>query len=224
VFKQVVIASVIGCVGLGSAQCAHAQRYDDNRPASVSWHIAGGYSAPTGPISDYLQGGYAVTGGFTLAPRGNPVSLRGDFSFSSHNATNNFLNYGAQTIGVQVDSGTGQFTSFSLGPQLTIPLAGRSSVYGFAQIGVYRSSLQLTQTALFAGDYCNAYFGFCDVGVFPGDILVYDDTRTRFGWNVGLGYEFPRWFGRAYYLEASYHRLEGAQRIEYVPITIGVRF
>lgn len=222
--KQAVMAGVIGCVWIGTATLAHAERYDDVRPATVSWHLAGGYSAPTGPISDYLQGGYVITGGFTAAPAGNPVALRGDFSFSSHNATNNFLDFGAQTTGVQVDSGTGQFSSFSLGPQISIPLPGRASLYGFAQVGVYRSSLQLTQTALFAGDYCDPYFGFCDIGVVPGDSLVYDDTRTRFGWNVGVGYELPRWFGRSYYIEASYHRLEGQQRIEYVPITIGIKF
>jgi hypothetical protein len=222
-FKQAMMAIAIGCVGLGGARVAEAQSYE-YQPAEVHWHIAGGYSAPTGQISNYLQGGYMLNGGFTISPLGSPLGVRGDFRFSSHDATNNFLSYGTQVTGVQVDSGTGQFSSFSLGPQLTLPLAGRAALYGFAQVGVYRSSLQLTQTAQFSGTYCDPYFGYCDVGVFPGDVLVYDDTRTKFGWDVGVGFQFPRWFGHSYFLEASYHRLEGGQPIEYVPIVLGIRF
>jgi len=213
----------IATIGLGTAQVASAQYAGDYEPR-VSWHIGAGYSAPTGQISDYLQGGYVIDGGFTVGTRGDPLSLRGDFSFSSHNATNNFLNYGTNVTGVQVDSGDGQFASFSLGPQLKFPLIGRSSIYFYGQIGAYRSSLQLRQTALAGGNYCDYYFGFCYSGLYAGEDVVYDDTRTHFGWNLGLGFESPRYYNHSYYLEASYHRLEGGQKIEYVPIVFGMRF
>lgn len=220
---RIIVALAFGCLGFVVGPAASADM-NEGPESSIHWHVAGGYSAPTGPISDYLQGGYVMSGGFTYARDGGPLSLRGDLSFSTHGATNNFLDYGTAVTGVQVDSGTGEFFSFSLGPSYSVPFIGTSRAYGFAQVGIYHSSLQLTQTALFQGDYCDPYFGYCDFGVFPGDNLVYDDSRTRFGWNAGIGIEFPRYFGGAYFIEASYHRLTGPQPIEYVPIEFGIRF
>jgi len=220
---RTLLMLLIGGMACAAAPLASAQMGDGPAP-NVHWHVAGGYSAVTGQMSDYLQGGYVLSGGFTYGMDGSPFGLRGDVSISEHNATNSFLAYGSLVSGVQVDSGSGQFFSFSLGPSYTVPFIGRTSAYGFAQVGIYRSSLQLSQTVLFQGDYCDPYFGYCDYGVYPGDNLVYDDSRTRFGWNVGIGVEFPRYFSGAWFVEASYHRLTGQQPITYVPIEIGIRF
>ena len=57
-----------------------------------------------------------------------------------------------------------------------------------------------------------------------GQNLVYDQTRTRFGGNVGLGVDFPRRYGPSYFIEASYHRVFGPQRMDFVPIEVGMRF
>lgn len=210
---------------LAAMLAATAARADSEEPLSpISWHVAGGYSAPSGPISRYLQGGYIFSGGLTYSPAGGPLGLRADLNFSTHTATNRFLDYGAMVTGVQVDSGTGQFASVSLGPSYKVPLTAKTAAYGFAQIGAYYSSLQLTQTTLFQGDYCDPYFGYCYFGVFPGDNLVYDDTRTRFGWNAGLGLQLASANGYSYFVEVTYHRLSGPQSIEYVPIEFGLRF
>jgi hypothetical protein len=219
---------VVAAAGFGAAGVAPAQAYgayDDyygSRP--VTFQIGAGYSAPTGPIYNYLQGGYVFSGGFTFAPNASRLGLRGDLVYSGHDATNNFLAYGTAVTGVQVDSGTGQFFSFTLGPQYKVPFIGRSRAYAFAQVGGVYSSLRLTQTALFQGTFCDPFLGFCNFGVFPGDVLVYDDTRTRLGYDAGLGIEFPTWFGTTYFIEASYHRIAGSQSIAYVPIEIGLRF
>jgi|SRR5579863_10508008 len=222
---RLLSALTIGGLGLVTAEEAAADSGGAYGASPVSWQISGGFSSPVGQISDYLQGGWIFSGGFTYTPRGSALGLRGDLSFSSHNATNNFLAYGTQVTGVQVDSGSGQFVSFSLGPTYSVPFIGRTRAYGFAQVGVYYSDLQLSQTVLFAGEFCDPYFGFCDFGVFPGDNVVYEDTRTRFGWNAGLGVEFASgYFGNHFFIEASYHRLSGPQPIEYVPIEFGIRF
>jgi hypothetical protein len=221
---RMIAGLAVGCMTLAISQAALADSSARRSVGPVTWHVAGGYSEPTGQISDYLQGGWVASGGFTYAPNGNPLGLRGDVSYSSHNATNNFLDYGTLVSGIQVDSGTGQFFSFSLGPSYTVPFIGRSHLYGFAQLGVYHSSLQLTQRLLFSGYFCDPYFGFCQPGVTAGDDVVYDDSRTRVGWNVGIGIEVPSYFGPAYYIEAAYHRLGGDQAIEYIPIQFGIRF
>ena len=220
---RVLSGLLIGCLTAALSQQARAESY--SRPAApLTWHLAGGYSAPSGQISDYLQGGWAFNGGFTYTPNGSPLGLRGDVGYSAHNATNKFLDYGAAVNNVQVDSGTGTFFSVSLGPSYTVPFIGRSHLYGFAQIGLYRSSLQLTQTVLFAGNFCDPYFGFCESGLAVGDVVVYDDSRNRFGWNAGVGVMIQTRFGTTYFMEAGYHRLLGSQSLQYIPIEFGIRF
>ena len=55
--------------------------------------------------------------------------------------------------------------------------------------------------------------------------MVYEDSRTRLGWNAGLGVEFaPGYLGNRHFIEASYQRLSGPQPIEYIPIEFGIRF
>lgn len=222
--KRELAGLAIVWVPLAISQIALADSSAGRSAGPITWHVSGGYSIPTGQISDYLQGGWVLSGGFTYAPNGNPLGLRGDVSFGSHSATNNFLDYGTLVSGIQVDSGTGQFFSFSLGPSYTVPFIGRSHLYGFAQVGLYHSSLQLTQTVLFSGYYCDPYFGFCQPGVTAGDSVVYDDSRTRLGWNAGIGLDFRSYFGPSYFVQAGYHRLGGAQKIEYIPIEFGIRF
>ena len=84
-----------------------------------------------------------VNCGFTYTPSRNGRGIRGDVRFSSHNATNRFLDYVTAASGIQVISGTGQFFSFSLGPSYAVPFIGRSNPIGFAQVGLYRSTLRL---------------------------------------------------------------------------------
>ena len=222
--KHVISALAIGCVTFAISLDALADSRAGRDAPAVTWHVAGGYSEPTGQITDYLQGGGVISGGFTYAPNGTPLGLRGDISLSSYGATNKFLDYGTLMSGIQVDSGSGQFFAFSLGPSYTVPFIGRSHLYGFAQLGVYHSSLQLTQTVLFSGYYCDPYFGFCDAAVTAGDNVVYDNSRTRLGWNVGIGVDFPTYFGHTYFVETGYHRLGGSQKVEYIPIEFGIRF
>jgi hypothetical protein len=222
--KRVITGLSIAGMTLIACQAASADSGYGRYAGPVRWHVEGGYSEPSGQISDYLQGGYVVSGGFTYAPDRGPLALRADISLSAHNATNSFIDYGTMVSGLQVDSGTGRFFSFSLGPSYSLPFVGRSHLYGFAQAGIYRSSLQLTQTAFFSGTYCDPFFAFCQGAVNAGDAIVYEDRQTRFGWNAGLGLDFGGRFGPTYFIEASYHRLEGSQPIEYVPIEFGVRF
>jgi len=222
--RRTLAALLIGSLGSALTPAAWAGPGASFDPGALSWHVSGGFSSTTGQISDYLQGGWIFSGGFTYTPAGRALGLRGDLGFSSYNATNRFLDYGTQVSGVQVDSGSGQFVSLSLGPTYSVPFIGRSRAYGFAQLGVYYSDLQLSQTFLFAGNFCDPYFGFCDFGVFPGDNVVYEDTRTRFGWNAGVGVEFPTYYGTRYFVEASYHRIGGSQPVEFIPIQFGIRF
>jgi opacity protein-like surface antigen len=217
--KRTLAGVVLGCsaaVSCGSALAAPP-------PGPVTWQLAAGFSEPTGQISNYLQGGWALDGTLLYAPSLGRLALRADLGYSNYNASQRFLAYGALLNGVEVDSGYGNFFSLSVGPQYSVPFVRGSHLYGFAQLALLYTDLQLTQSVLFAGPYCDPFFGFCDGFVGVGDAVVYDDSRTRLGWDAGIGIDFPVYYA-TYFLEVGYHRTGGSQPVSYVPITFGFRF
>jgi len=190
----------------------------------LHWDVMGGYSAPVGSTSDYLQGGYLFSGGFSVAPsRNSPLDFRFDFSYSQHNATNNLLNIGQESTSAEVDDGTGSFWSGTGNIVYKVPLMYGVHAYGIAGVGVYHERVELTQYDPFGGYfYCDPFSEFCDVS--GGNAVVAASGVTKFGWNAGLGVEFAPPYGQAWFIEARYHRISTDAPIQYVPITIGYRF
>lgn len=184
----------------------------------------GGYSETLGATRDYLQGGYLFGGGFSITPsRYAPLDVRFDFSYSAHQATNNLLDLGQQAANTQVDNGTGSFWSGTGNLVYHVPLAYGVRAYGIAGAGVYHARVELTQYDPYGGYYyCDPFSGFCDIG--GTNTLVSSSGVTKFGWNAGLGVEFDLPYGRAWFIEARYHRISTDKPIEYLPIAIGYRF
>lgn len=214
-----VVGLMLGCLSGALAGQALAAA----PPGPVNWQLAAGFSEPSGQISNYLQGGWTVDGTLLYAPHTERLALRADLGYSNYNASNQFLAYGALLNGVEVDSGYGNFFSLSVGPQYNVPLVRGSHLYGFAQLALLYTDLQLTQTVLFAGPYCDPFFGFCDSFAGAGGVVVYDDSRARLGWDAGVGIDFPFYYS-TYFLEVGYHRVGGSRPVAYLPITFGFRF
>ena len=105
-----------------------------------------------------------------------------------------------------------------------MPLAYGVRAYGIAGIGVYHSRVELTQYDPYGYGYyyCDPFSGFCQGA--GGSLLVASSGVTKFGWNAGVGVEFELPYGRAWFIESRYHRINTTAPIEYVPITIGYRF
>jgi opacity protein-like surface antigen len=190
----------------------------------VHWHVMGGYSETVGSTNKYLQGGYLVSGGFSVTPsRTGPVDFRFDLSYSEHQATNYLLDLGQRAANTQVDYGTGSFWSGTGNVLYHVPLAYGVRAYGIAGIGVYHERVELAQYDPYGGYfYCDPFSDYCQGGNLG--LLVSSSGVTKFGWNAGIGVEFALPYGRAWFLEARYHRIDTAAPIEYVPITIGYRF
>ena len=198
---------------------AHAQE-----TPLVRWHVMGGYSETVGSTRDYLQGGYLVGAGFSITPsRYSPLDFRFDVSYSEHQATNYLLDLGQQSASTQVDDGTGSFWSGTGNVVYHVPLAYGVRAYGIAGIGVYHERVELTQFDPYGGYYyCDPFLGYCSSG--GADALVSSSGVTKFGWNAGAGVEFALPYGRAWFLEARYHRISTDTPVEYVPIAVGYRF
>jgi opacity protein-like surface antigen len=197
--------------------------------AFVHWHVMGGYSDTVGPTADFLQGGYLLGGGFSVAPTPrSPLELRFDLTYSDHNATDHFINVGQQATNGAVDSGTGSFWSASGNLVYRIPINYAVRAYGIAGVGAYHERLELTQSFLVDGGvFCDPFTGFCDGGFLVGQTVVAAHDVTKFGWNAGAGLEFPLTYrnnGPAWFIEARYHRISTPMPTEYVPIVIGMRY
>ena len=80
--------------------------------------------------------------------------------------------------------------------------------------------MQLTEYGY--GYVCNPWWGWCYTGT--GNTVVASNSTTRFGWNGGVGMAF-RLQGPTLFIEARYTRIETSpQPLEFVPVTIGLRF
>ncbi len=219
--KSVVCVGLLVATGLGTPAARAAEPY-----VPLRWHVTAGFSQPAGSTGDLLQGGgYAVGGGFSFSPaRGGPFDVRVDFAYADNRATHQLIDAGQQQTSYEIDDGRGTFTSLTVNGVYRIPLGSGVRAYGIAGVGVYHSDLSLTQRVLVGGTYCDFYWGYCYPGVAGGDLVVASDATTRFGWNAGLGVEFPLYYGQAWFIEARFNRIETARPIEYVPITVGFRF
>jgi hypothetical protein len=186
---------------------------------NASWVV------PYGTTADYLQSGYGIAGGVDWRPgRGGPLVLQADLAWSRLNAKQRLVDLGqAQSPGSQIDDGRANTWQLTGGAKFEIPFAGGTKGYVVAAAGAYRVEVQLTETVLIGGAYCD-YWGFCYVGVVPGQVVAASSSTTKFGWNAGVGVEFPLGYGQSWYVEARYHRIETPNPVEFIPITVGWRF
>ena len=207
---------------------AHAQVPDVSGGARgqspFSWHVSGGYSVTTGETHDYLDNGWAFKGGVTWRPQpAGPFALRLEGHFTNYDATDEFINFSQASTRARIDDGEGSTLGLDLNAVLYFPLGSRVRGYVTAGGGVDRRRIELTQTVLFGGFFCDSWWGFCGRGVFPGDVLVSRETSTELAWNGGVGVEFPLARGNLF-VEATYHRIETQRPTEYIPIVVGLRF
>lgn len=210
------------------APCARSQGYYAYGPSSAPTFQAqfmGGLSGTSGNTASYLDYGWVADGGFIYwLHHGNGLGIRTDLSFSEHQATDQFLDFGQQVTGQEVDDGWGDFAALSTGLMYRMPLGGRAHIYGLGQVGISNVHLRLVQTFFTPGYYCDPFFDYCD---YPdvGAASVYSYNSTRFSWNLGIGIDFPGFWSQNWFIEAQYRRIETSPHpFEYWPLMVGVRF
>ena len=189
------------------------------------WHANAGGALTMGTASNYLNAGWTIGGGVSY--RHQPQSrfaLQLDLGYADFNASHRLVDLGQQKVQYSIDGGHGDVWSLTLAGRYTLPLTPRMNGYALLGIGGYHESLQLTETGITGGVVCD-YWGYCYVVAADGDIVVASKSLTKFGWNVGLGLEFPVRGGRSsWFIESRYHTVMGSKSIEYLPLQIGYRF
>lgn len=182
-----------------------------------------GYSMTTGTTADYLESGWNLSGGVVWHPNpAKPWGVRFDLGWNDFDATNELVSLG-QNQNSRIDDGRGSMWS---GTADAVFDFGGDRVRGYAGVGlgVYRRYVELTQTALYSGYWCDPWWGVCYPGVTTGDVITDSDSLTKIGYNAALGVVFPLQSGGELYLEARYHYMTSEKGTEYIPIVFGWRF
>ena len=200
---------------LAAAPRVHAQEYSPLR-----WYLMGGANVPLSNTSDILQSGYNFGFAVTWREPGHPVGVRFDLNYTSNNATRELQNQGSAATGLNITGGWADTWSASVNLEAQHLFSRTTYGYVIAGVGAYYTQVQLTEYGY--GYVCNPWWGYCYYG--NGNAVVASTSTTRFGWNGGVGMAF-RLQGPTLFIEARYTRIETSpQPLEFVPITIGLRF
>ena len=206
------VITVGECLAVASVR---AQGYDTQQEPWIQGHIMGGYAAPAGNTSDYLQGGWIIDGGFTFWPQSGPIGIRTDFSYSGFSDDDGYLYYGPG-----YDRGWGAVSSAATGLMFRPHQYSWAHFYGLVQVSVSEVQQHLTYNGsgyVDCGYFCGGYYGG---GYYGGS----DNDTTKIGWNVGLGVDFPTYWGQSWFIEAQWRRVQTQQPFDYYPVTVGYRF
>ena len=222
--RAIFIPCVLAAGLLGASSTVQAQ------DSPLHWYAMAGYSNTLGSTANYLQGGYIMGGGFSIAPSWlNPFDMRFDLSYSQHNASIALINNGQQATNQPIDSGTGSILSATGNLMYHVPIAYGVRAYGIAGVGAYYTRIELDQTLPFYGGYGygDGYGfgygdGYYDYGYAEAQVAAHG--VTNFGWNAGLGVEFALPTGRSWFIETRYQHINSSTAIQYLPIEIGYRF
>lgn len=213
---------------LGAWAEAPAQNYTERyyEPQThVHWHMDTGYAATSGQIGDFLQGGWTIGGGFSWQPDfRSPLSLRADINYSRFNATRQLIGVNEAFDQTEIDDGFGEIVDLAVDGEYRVPFSPYVTGYALAGIGVAHRRIALTQTVAFDGFVCDPFFGFCESGFVPGDVVVASDNTTRFAWNAGLGLDIALGNGSSFFVEALFTRMQTPQPTDFVPIRVGLRY
>jgi hypothetical protein len=208
-------ALCIFAVLLAAAPGAFAQEY-----SPVRWYMMGGANPPLGNTGDILQTGYNLGFAVTWREPGHPIGVRLDLNYSSNNATRALLSQGSAATGLNITGGWADIWSASVNLEAQHLFSSTTYGYLIGGVGAYYTELQLTQYGY--GYVCDPWWGYCYYGT--GNAVVASNSTTRFGWNGGVGMAF-RLQGPTLFIEARYTRIETSpQPLEFIPVTIGLRF
>jgi Outer membrane protein beta-barrel domain len=208
---------------------APAQNYTERYYAPeehVHWHIDTGYAATSGAIADALDGGWTFGGGFSWQPDySSPFALRADLDYGRFGATRQLIAINQPLYRTQIDDGYGEVLDLAVDGEYEAPITPYIKGFAVAGVGAAYRRLALTQTVAYGDYFCDPWFGYCEFGVAPGEVIVASEDTTRFEWNAGVGLDFALGGGESFFVEARFTRIQTpTQPTDFIPIRVGLRF
>lgn len=184
----------------------------------TQWHGWIGYSGIGGDVSDIAKDGWSLGFGVLYTPPKGVIQVRGDLGYDFWDIKTGDIPTGE----VHIDDGDASSFSFRAGVQAGTDRDG-FNFYGGVGIGGYYLRAQLTETALIPGTICDPWWGYCYPAVVEGDVILADDSTTKFGYYAMIGGSFEVGAGEMF-IEATYHWVQTQQSVEYYPIVLGFRW
>lgn len=233
--KSVGLLAVI--VALAAVTPAHAQGsgyyapYPDSttfggfqyRPVHVQ--LAGGVILPEGTVRHDLDSASSMSLGLTWQPTSHlPLAIRVDGLYAGFHDRPPLLAQASTSLGTTVDRGHTQMWGGDLDAELDTLLSPGVRLYLLAGGGWYDRRDSYYQREIVDGVLCGFYF--CRQGVFLAAVRVgQTSTGMMFAQNAGAGLEFSLGQGASFFVEARYMRFnQHGQRLDFVPIRVGLRF
>jgi hypothetical protein len=207
----------LALLAVAAAMPAQAQ----SSKKEIQGYVAAGYVLPEGQVSDYLNGGWNISGGAIFRPAPDkPFGVRLDLGYSDMGASGNAINAGNQA-GYRVDGGYMSMGNLTAEALWEFGSPDRIGGYLGVGLGGYRRYAALTADVTEVGYICGWYG--CYYAAYPGTQTIVNDSLTKMGYSVAAGIDFPVGNGQLY-LEARYHWMISSPTTQYLPILIGYRF
>ena len=206
------------------------------RPDSTnrSWFgdLSVGWAFPQGDSDDILEDDWILGGGVLFWSSDWPVGIQAELSYmrldlssAALNAINDAIDSDPNNDG-QIDDGDVESWQLVLNG-IWSPGNSDSGFYLTGGIGVHWLDATITETGLvYYPPFCDPwYWWWCyPGGVGSGAIVRGDASSTEYGWNAGVGYDFPTGAGK-FFIEARYHYITtDSENLYYLPVTLGFRW
>ncbi len=201
---------------LGAASAARAGTGD--KP--LKWQGDFGWSMVEGDGGDVFEDGWTFGFGAVWTPTPDwPVDLRFDLTWDIWDVnTGNVPN-----LDVRVDDGDADQWSLRGGAQWESK-GDRARFVGGAGIGVYYLHADVTEEVIGTGYICDPWWGWCYPGLVVGDLIVADESTTKFGYYASAGVIFPLRNQVDLFVEAQYHWVQTKTTWKTLPIVFGARW
>lgn len=224
-------------VALGAATPALAQHGQNDTPYDSHYYfsgfqyrpfhvqIEGGPTLPEGRAGHDLDSAANVGLGLTWQPTSIlPLAVRVDGMYAKFHDRQPLLANAAASLGTTVDWGHTQMWGGDVDGELDTLLGPSVRLYFLAGVGWYDRRDSYFQRQIVNGIFCGWYF--CVRGPFLASVRVGQvSTGMSFEQNAGAGLEFSMGQGASFFVDARYMRFDArGQRLDFVPIRIGLRF
>lgn len=226
-----------GSAAVGSAPAANAplrnaeasrRRYSPAfaefkyHPLTVA--IDGGYTIAQGNARRALDDGYNTGLSINWFPSSRlPLGLHINGSYLRFTENDQSVDAVSQATGLNHLFGHQDLYGGDVDLQLNLRMGPSIREYFFGGVGWYRQHTAFKQLSFERGIVCDFD---CFRAIFPVATTVQENTTGwMHSWNAGMGFEFALTDPASFFVEARYMRLSPAGgRMEFVPITIGLRF
>ncbi|HEV2271333.1 MAG TPA: hypothetical protein VGR92_17920 [Steroidobacteraceae bacterium] len=187
--------------------------------------IEGGVTVPEGMAKQDFDSASNIGLGLTWQPTSVlPLAVRVDGMYARFDDRSPLLANAAASLGTTVDWGRTQIWGGDADAELDTMLSPWVRLYLLAGVGWYDRRDSYYQRQIVNGVICGFYF--CEQGEFLASFRVGQvATGMSFEQNAGAGFEFPLGQGASFFVDARYVRFDKrGQRLDFVPIRIGLRF